>query len=155
MKAWPALTNYVRHTCSLPSIHKEALSKQKCGKHNDVPKFKIGDLVMIIFYGPITPRGYWGTIECCIFNGVSLGKYQSGGAHPLSRQRKAWCSHPAQGFYIVSQLAKLRLKPTVHIQSPKLMTCTLRVLCAIHSATPSWFLTRKSTWDTKYGQTLE
>ena len=63
-----------------------------------------------------------------VFNSVSLGKYQPGGDHSLSRQRQVLSSHLAQGCYIVSKLAALRLK---------LMMCTLRVPCAIHSATTS------------------
>ena len=64
------------------------------------------------------PKGYWGTIECCVFNGVSWGKYQPGGIYPLSRQRQAWSSHLAQGCYVVSQLATVRLESA---------TCTFRV----------------------------
>ena len=34
---------------------KEACSKQKCDKHNDIPEFKIGDLVMIKNFDKIHP----------------------------------------------------------------------------------------------------
>ena len=46
----------------------------------------------------------------------------------LGEVRHTWSSHLAQGCYIVSQLAALRLKPT---------TCVFRVPCPIHSATTS------------------
>ena len=40
--------NKLQHTYMLTTLNtKEALSKEQCDKHDDVPKFKIGDLIMI------------------------------------------------------------------------------------------------------------
>ena len=59
----------------------------------------------------------------------------------LGEMRHTWSSHPAQGCYIVSQLAALRFKP---------MTCIFTVPHTIHSATTSphiiWHAHAISSW---------
>ena len=84
---------------------KEAHSKQKCDKHNDIPKFKIGDLIMIKNFDK---KLTWDAKYVPNFKVVKLiGTKQLEVSDPTSRLRKVNISDVHNSFPLVNWVVPL------------------------------------------------